>query len=325
MINWLLYFLSQSLLARTIISYILMFIVPFTLPAFLITLVGVQGLRHLFSYEPQVTFVHTLDARIKVLYPFIISTLSILLNWNFVYLLLIFAIIPWILVRPSAARTRVVLTMVMIPALGIIWSQSLYYTVSTTGLHMLYSFPSTVSWLGTPGVSREGLVNGLQQAGRVMVATSATLILLMTTKPSEIIWAFYKFRMPATVGLAFTVALRFLPQLIERTTVLLQVVQVRGYDLSRPTWHEASAWPGYLRRIFTVIPIVTVPLLIGSLRSTSTTAMVVDARAFGTQQKRTFMHEHRLQKNDYLAIGALALLTLGVILLLVLNIAVRQS
>ncbi|GCE28282.1 hypothetical protein KDA_37660 [Dictyobacter alpinus] len=325
MINWLHYFLWQSLLGRTIIGYLLMFVVPLILPVIFITLVGARGLRHMFSYEPQQTFVHTLDPRIKVLYPFIISTLSILLNWNFVYPLLLFTLIPWILVRPSSARARVVLTMVMTPALGLIWSQSLFYTISTTSLHMIYSFPPTLSWLGTPGLSIEGLLNGLQQAGRVMVATSATLILLLTTKPSEVIWAFYKFRMPAAVGLAFTVALRFLPQLIERTTVLLQVVQVRGYDLSRPGWRELNAWPGYLSRIFAVIPIVTVPLLIGSLRSTSTTAMVVDARAFGTQQKRSFLHEHRLQKNDYLAISALALLAAIVFLLLILHIATRQA
>ena len=42
-----------------------------------------------------------------------------------------------------------------------------------------------------------------------MAAVSASLMLLFTTKPSEIIWAFYKFRLPAAAGLAFTAALRF--------------------------------------------------------------------------------------------------------------------
>ena len=74
---------------------------------------------------------------------------------------------------------------------------------------------------------------------------NTSLILLLTTKPSEIIWAFYKFRMPAAVGLAFTAALRFLPQMIERLTVLLQVMQVRGYDLTVPRWWEVKEWPVY--------------------------------------------------------------------------------
>ncbi len=91
---------------------------------------------------------------------------------------------------------------------------------------------------------------------------NTSLILLLTTKPSEIIWAFYKFRMPAAVGLAFTAALRFLPQMIERMTVLLQVMQVRGYDLTIPRWWEVRGeWPGYIWRVFVCIPTVTVPLL----------------------------------------------------------------
>ena len=131
--------------------------------------------------------------------------------------------------------------------------------------------------------------------------------------------------MPAAVGLAVTVALRFLLQLIERTTVLLQVLQIRGYDLSRPGWREITAWHGYLQRVAIALPTVTVPLLIGSLRSTFVTAMVVDARAFGAQKRRTYIHEHRLTVNDYVAISILVLLIVSVSLLLVLHIATRQG
>jgi energy-coupling factor transport system permease protein len=325
MIAWLEAFFLHTLIGQTILGYLLMFTVPLSFPVILVTLVGARGLRHLFSYEPESTWVHTIDPRIKVLYPVLISTLSVLLNWNFVYLLLGFTIIPWILVRPSAQRARVLLAMICTPALGIIWSNGIFYTPPSGALHMFFLFPPTLSWLGTAGMSSEGLLYGTQQAGRVMVTTSATLILLMIAKPSEIIWAFSKFRMPAAVGLAVTVALRFLPQLIERTTVLLQVMQVRGYDLSRPSWREITAWPGYIRRVGIALPTITVPLLIGSLRSTFVTAMVVDARAFGTQSKRTFIHEHRLILNDYIAIAVLVLLTAGICLLLLLHIATRQG
>ncbi len=325
MIELLQHFFLQTLFGRTIVGYLIIFVVPMLIPVLLVYLVGVKGLRHLFSYEPRQSFVHGLDPRLKVLYPFLIGTLSVLLNWNFVYLLLIFTLIPWLLVQPSFNRARVVLTMVLTPALGLVWSQGMFYVTDRSMAHMFFAFPPTLSWLGTPGLSSEGLLNGLQQAGRVMVAETATLILLLTTKPSEIIWAFDRFRMPAAVGLAFTVALRFLPQLIERMTVLLQVMQVRGYDLTRPRWWEVYAWPGYVRRVFVAIPLVTVPLLIGSLRSTSVTAMVVDARAFGSHPKRTSLHNHTLTTNDYIAITTLALLTVTVVLLIVLHIANRQA
>lgn len=157
-----------------------------------------------------------------------------------------------------------------------------------------------------------------------MAGASASLILLMSTKLSEVIWAFYKFRMPAQVGLAFTAALRFLPQMMERMTVLLQVMQVRGYDLTIPRWWEVNEWPGYIWRVLACIPIVTVPLLISSLRSTAVMAMVVDARAYGSQPKRTTLIEHETTWADRIAIGVLLTLILTVALLLSLHIGNRQ-
>lgn len=211
-----------------------------------------------------------------------------------------------------------------IPVIGAIWSQGLFHTEGTSTVHLLFVFPSTLNWLGTPGLSSIGLLYGLQQAGRTLAGVLAALLLLFTTTPSEVVWAFYKFRLPAAAGLAFSAALRFLPQMMERLTVLLQVVQVRGYDLTIPRWWQLNKWPGYLGRVFACIPVVTIPLLIGSLRATSVMAMVVDARAFRASPHRTSLHEHPVTRADTIALCMLIALTLVVILLLVFHIADRQ-
>lgn len=317
-------FFLQNIVGRTVLGYLLMFVVPLILPVIFIRLVGIQGLRNLFSYEPKESVIHRLDPRLKILYPFVITTLSVFLNWNFVFLLLLFTVVPWILLRTSTQRLRVVLTMVLTPALGLIWSQGLFYTQGSALQHLIFAFPSTITWFGSPGLSSTGMLYGAEQAGRVIVGASASFILLFTTKTSEIVWAFYKFRMPAAVGLAFTAALRFVPQLAERMTVLLQAMQVRGYDLTVPRWWQLAEWPGYIGRVFACIPIVTVPLLIDSLRSTSVMAMVADARAFGAKPERTALHEHQLSKADIIATSALGVLIVIVVLLVVLHIGNRQ-
>lgn len=317
-------FFLQNIVGRTILGYLLMFVVPLSLPVVFIRLVGIRGLRHLFSYEPKVSVIHRLDPRLKILYPFVVSTLSVFLNWNYVFLLLIFTIVPWILLRTSAQRLRVVLTMILTPVLTLIWSQGLFYTQGDVFHHLLFPFPGTISWFGSPGLSSTGLLYGVEQAGRIVVAASTTFLLLFTTKTSEIIWAFYKFRMPAAVGLAFTAALRFVPQLAERMTVLLQAMQVRGYDLTVPRWWQIRAWPGYIGRVFACVPIVTVPLLIDSLRSTSVMAMVADARAFGSRPERTVLREHHVTMEDIIATSALVGLIIIVVLLVVLHIGNRQ-
>jgi energy-coupling factor transport system permease protein len=317
-------FLLQSLIGRTVIGYFLIFGVPALLPALFIKIIGFKGLRHLFSYEPKPSLIHSLDPRLKVIYPVLMGILSVLLNWNFVYILVSFTLLPWILLRPSPQRLRVVITMVAIPVIGSIWSQGLFHTEGNATAHLLFLFPPTLSWIGTPGLSSTGLLYGLQQAGRTMGGVLAALILLFTTTPSEVVWAFYKFRLPAAAGLAFSTALRFLPMMMERMTVLLQVVQVRGYDLTIPRWWEIRRWPGYLGRVLTCIPVVTIPLLIGSLRTTSVMAMVVDARAFGSHTRRTTLREHRVGLADCIALGLLVAISLSVIVLVVLHIGNRQ-
>lgn len=316
--------LFQSLAGRTVIGYLLIFGVPAFLPLLFVKMIGFKGLRHLFSYEPKPSLIHALDPRLKVAYPVLMGILSVFLNWDYVYILVGFTIIPWILLRPSAKRLRVVITMVGIPVIGSIWSQGLFHTEGNATAHLLFIFPPTLSWMGTPGLSSTGLLYGLQQAGRTMAGVLAALLLLFTTTPSEVVWAFYKFRLPAAAGLAFSAALRFLPTMMERMTVLLQVVQVRGYDLTIPRWWQLRQWPGYLWRVFACIPVVTIPLLIGSLRTTSVMAMVVDARAFGSHARRTTLREHQITWADRIALALLVCLTLAVVLLVLFHIGNRQ-
>src|SRR5215472_16163871 len=110
--------LLQSLVARTIIGYFVIFGVPTLLPVAFVKVIGFEGLRHLFSYEPKPSIIHALDPRIKVLSPVLMGILSVFLNWDFVYILVGFTLIPWILLRPSSKRLRVVITMVAIPVIG---------------------------------------------------------------------------------------------------------------------------------------------------------------------------------------------------------------
>src|SRR5215472_2794754 len=315
--------LADSLVGRTVISYLLIFTVPFLAPLSFVTIIGFKGLRHLFSYEPKDSMIHRLDPRLKVVYPFAVGVMTVFLNWDWVYVLAAFTLIPWLILRPSQQRARVVTTLAVVPVIGIIWQQGLFHTTGNQG-HLVYAFAPTLSWLGTPGLSTSGLIYGLQQGGRTLSAVLASLMVLFTTTPSEAVWAFYKFRMPAQVGLAFTAALRFLPQLVERMTVLLQVVQVRGYDLTLPRWWQVYRWPAYLGRAVGVLPIVTIPLLVNALRNTAVMAMVVDARAFGSHPRRSSLRVHRVTGADIIGWLLLVLLLAAVIVLNVLHIANRD-
>src|SRR5260370_4380131 len=104
--------------------------------------------------------------------------------------------------------------------------------------------------------------------------------------------------------------------MISRTTLVLRAVELRGYDLSRPRWRQFTKWPDYARRLSRCVAIITVPLLVGTLRGTTTMAMVADARGFGVSRKRGSLRVHRTTAVD---IWGYAILVALVVTAVVLN------
>jgi len=304
----------SNLLVRTIFSYLIIFVPPLILPWMFIKLVGLGGLRDLVTYEARDTPLHKLDPRLKVLYPIAMGILSIVLNWDFMLIVFGLSVIPWFWLKPSRAKVRVLMVMVIGPALTGFWSQGLYY-LPPQPIHYIYQFPGTISWMGSPGITAYGMVFGLQQSARVLVTVSTSMLILVSTDVGDFTWAFERFRMPPQVGFALTAALRFLPDMISRTTLVLRAVELRGYDMSRPRWFQVRLWPDYVKRLSRCIVIITVPLLVGSLRGTTTMAMVADARGFGVNRRRGSLQEHPLTAYDIGGYVILVLLVGGAIVL----------
>ena len=315
--------MMQSLLARTVISYLLVFAVPLLLPVLFIKLVGLGGLRELVTYEAGDTPLHRLDPRLKVLYPVAMGVLSILLGWTLMLAVFGLSILPWLWLGPSRQRIRVLMVMVIGPALAGFWSQGMYY-LPPPPIHFLYQFPWTISWLGSPGITTYGMIFGLEQSARVLVTVSTSMLILVTTDVGDFTWAFERFRAPPQVGFALTAALRFLPEMISRTTLVLRAVELRGYDLSRPRWFQAADWPDYIRRVAHCAVLITVPLLVGTLRGTTTMAMVADARGFGVTRTRGSLRVHKLSAVDVWGYVILCALVIGALVLNHLHIGARQ-
>jgi len=315
--------MMQSLLARTVISYLLVFAVPLLLPVLFIKLVGLGGLRELVTYEAGDTPLHRLDPRLKVLYPVAMGVLSILLSWTLMLAVFALSILPWLWLRPSRQRIRVLMVMVIGPALAGFWSQGMYY-LPPPPIHFLYQFPWTISWLGSPGITTYGMIFGLEQSARVLVTVSTSMLILVTTDVGDFTWAFERFRAPPHVGFALTAALRFLPEMISRTTLVLRAVELRGYDLSRPRWFQAGDWPDYIRRVAHCAVLISVPLLVSTLRGTATMAMVADARGFGVTRTRGSLRVHKLSAVDVWGYVILGALVIGALVLNHLHIGARQ-
>ena len=88
------------------------------------------------------------------------------------------------------------------------------------------------------------MIFGLEQTARVLVTVSTSMLILISTDVGDFTWAFERFGAPPQVGFALTAALRFMPEMLSRTTLVLRAVELRGYDLSRPHLYEVAKLAG---------------------------------------------------------------------------------
>ena len=181
--------MMNSLFAQTVIAYLLIFAVPLVLPVLFLKVVGLSGLRTLVTYEARDTPLHKLDPRLKVLYPVGMGILSILFTWKFMLIIFGLTILPWFWLKPSRAKIKVLMVMIIGPAIAGFWGQGMYY-LPPPPIHFLYKFPWTLAWLGSPGITSYGMIFGLQQTSRVLVTVSTSMLILISTDVGDFTWAF---------------------------------------------------------------------------------------------------------------------------------------
>src|SRR5260370_13823034 len=93
--------------------------------------------------------------------------------------------------------------------------------------------------------------------------------------------------------------------------------------MSRPRWYQLTRWPDYARRLARCVVLVTVPLLVGTLRGTTTMAMVADARGFGASKRRGSLRGHKTSAVDIWGYAILITLVVAALVLNHLNIGAR--
>ena len=88
-----------------------------------------------------------------------------------------------------------------------------------------------------------------------------------------------------------TIALRFIPTLLEETDKIMKAQQARGADFESGN---------LLRRAKALVPIL-VPLFISAFRIAQDLAMAMEARCYGGNIQRTRMNGMKLEKRDLAA------------------------
>ena len=145
-------------------------------------------------------------------------------------------------------------------------------------------------------VTKSGLYSALFMALRVIILVTATSLLTYTTSPilltdgiEKLLEPFSKIGVPAhELAMMMTIALRFIPTLLEETDKIIMAQKARGADFESGN---------FVRRAKSLIPIL-VPLFISSFRRADELATAMECRCYRGGKNRTRLRELRFTRLD---------------------------
>ncbi len=158
-----------------------------------------------------------------------------------------------------------------------------------------------------------GVINAFFIAARILCLIAGSSLLTYTTSPTALTDALERLMKPLKLvrlnvhelAMMMTIALRFIPTLIEETDKIMSAQKARGADI------ESG---GLLQRIKALIPIL-IPLFVSSFRRAYDLAMAMECRCYRGGEGRTRMKQLHMAGRDYVCLGVMAAFIAALILL----------
>lgn len=161
--------------------------------------------------------------------------------------------------------------------------------------------------LGFFTLTKEALNNAIYFALRLVFLVMGTSVLTLTTSPVQltdglerIMHPLEKIHFPAhELAMMMTIALRFIPTLIEEADKIMKAQMARGADFESGN---------LIKRAKNMIPIL-VPLFVSAFRRADELAMAMESRCYHGGEGRTRMNVLKFGRADGAAAAAFAVLT----------------
>lgn len=153
-------------------------------------------------------------------------------------------------------------------------------------------------------LTREALASAFYFAMRLVFLVMGTSVLTLTTSPMQLtdgieslLRPLSRFHFPAhELAMMMTIALRFIPLLLEETDKIQKAQMARGADFETGN---------LLKRAKAMIPLL-VPLFVSAFRRANDLAMAMEARCYRGGEHRTRLRELKYTYLDALGAGAMA-------------------
>lgn len=255
------------------------------------------------QYYPVNSPIHHIDARVKLIITFLFILTLFFVNTftGYVFVVLCMAAV----IKTSKVPLKFMLKGIK-GLLIIILFTAFINVFMTRGEHILWEW-------GIFTITTEGIFMAIKMCVRIILLVIGSSILTLTTTPIQLtdgieylLKPLKKIGVPAhEIAMMMTIALRFIPTLLDETDKIMKAQQARGADFESGN---------LLQRAKSLIPIL-VPLFISAFRRADELAMAMEARCYHGDENRTRMNVMLLKSSDYKAVVLLAAYCIALIAL----------
>ena len=256
------------------------------------------------QFFPGQSVLHKLDPRVKIIIciAYIVGIFMCESVSSYIFLIVATAVLMLVSQLPIKTVLKglkpVVLVIFITALLNLLWRG---------GETLVISF-----WI--LNIYLEAIVSSIFMMIRITTLVIGTCVILTyTTSPIALTDAIERLLSPLRIfkipvhefAMMMTIALRFIPTLVEETDKIMNAQKARGSDFSTGTLAE---------RAKALVPIL-VPLFISSFRRADELAVAMECRCYRGGSGRTRMTKLHLAKRDFLFLLLVALFIAGVVLL----------
>ena len=253
------------------------------------------------QYYPAKSVIHRLDPRGKL-----VSTLLYLISL-FLFKSISGYLIATVFLAAVIRVSRVPFSFIvrgLKPIVMLLMITVLFNLFLTRSGEVLFS-----AWIFT--ITEGGLTTAVYMAVRLIYLIIGSSLMTFTTTPNELtdgmealLHPLNKVRVPVhEVAMMMSIALRFIPILLEETDKIMKAQIARGADLESGNM---------IQRAKSMIPIL-VPLFVSAFRRANDLAMAMEARCYRGGEGRTKMKPLHYRGRDYTAYLAMAVYVVTVV------------
>ncbi len=248
--------------------------------------------------------IHRLDARTKVILAILYIVLAFLCKNVISFALLLISGI--VIVLLSRIPMKIVLQALK-PIIIIILITALINIFMTKGENLLFAWQFIK-------IYEEGLYNAAFMAIRIIVMiVGVSIFLTYTTTPINLTDAIERLLLPLKkikvpvheFAMMMTIALRFIPTLVDETDKIMSAQKARGVDF------ESG---GLIKKAKALVPIL-IPLFVSSFRRADELATAMESRCYHGGQGRTKMTVSHFHLADLFAVVFMILLGVALVLI----------